>query len=136
MRNETESPIWLVDDGWLVWRQIGQEIELSYARVKMMPGAQVFGYFPPAVVKVEPRRDVSRTIQLSWPLRLDRLWNVEKEVNPSSGTYHVSVRVGYGTTPAPESSQAGEGVEAPVFRWQEEAVSKPVIMTVRAVDIE
>jgi hypothetical protein len=136
VRNDSDSPIWLVNDGWLVWRRIGQEIELSYSRAKMMTGSHVFGYFPPAVVKVEPGGDVSRTIHLSWPLALDRLWNAESEASLPPGVYRVSARVGYGARPAPEPPQAGEDVEAPVFRWQREAVSEPVTLTVRGGGIE
>jgi hypothetical protein len=128
--NESHEPIWLVVDDWLIWKQRDRQIELSYARGKMSPGSRVFGYFPPAVLKVEPGRRVTRTVMLRWPQPLDRLWNVAPTAAPAPGEYRVSVRVGYGTVPAPELATVGEGVEVPVLRWQHEAVSNPVEMVV------
>jgi hypothetical protein len=130
VRNETPAPIWLVDDGWLIWRQEGQEIELSYARGKMRPGARVFGYFSPSVTKLEAGERATRSIPLTWPQPLGRLWNAESEAAPQPGAYRVSVRIGYGVTPEPEAPVLGEGVEAPVLRWQQEAVSDAVPMVI------
>ena len=128
--NEAHVPIWLVDDDWLIWRQTATRIELSYIRGRLRPGAQVFGYFPPSVIKVEPGDHVSKVIQLSWPYTLDQLWNTERFAAPPPGEYQVSVRVGYGLTDEPDAPNAGEGVEASVLRWQREAVSQAVQMEV------
>jgi hypothetical protein len=130
VRNEGQTPVWLVEDGWLIWRQKGQEIELSYARGRMSPGAQVFGYFPPSVAKLDTGAHVTRTIHLTWPHSLDRLWNAESEAAPPPGHYHVSVRIGYGVTPAADAPDLRDGVEGPVLRWQREAVSDAVPMNV------
>jgi hypothetical protein len=130
VRNDMDSAIWLVNDGWLTWRQMGPEIELSYARGRMRTGAQVFGYFPPDTVKIPPGEQLTRTIHLKWPQALDRLWNTASEANPAPGKYRVSVRIGYGATPGPEPPRSGEGVEEPVLRWQQEAVSESAMMTV------
>jgi hypothetical protein len=119
-------PVWLVDDGFLTWRQRDGEIELSLARGRLQPGAQPFGYFNPAVVKLEPGERVRRRIELSWPQSLSRLWNESSLATPAPGRHPVSVRVGYGLSPSPALPQAGAPVEAPVLRWQQEAVSPAV----------
>jgi hypothetical protein len=118
-------PVWLVDDGFLVWRQNGEEIELSVAREPLQPGAHPFGYFNPAVVKLQPGERVRRLIELRWPLSLARLWNEAGVAAPAPGRHQVRVRVGYGLTPSPDPPNAGESVEAPVRRWQREAISPP-----------
>ncbi len=130
VRNDGEVPVWLVDDGWLVWHRDGSHIELSLARAAMRKGAEVFGYFPPAVVQLDPGQAVSRTVELSWPQRLDRLWNDESEAAPPPGEYEVSVRVGYGVTPEPEPAGLDQGVEAPVLEWQREALSPAATLEV------
>lgn len=130
VRNDSAVPVWLVDDGWLIWSQSGNRVELSLARGEMRKGSAVYGYFPPAVARVDPGKSVSRTIRLTWPLRLDRLWNTSPQAAPAPGTYEVSVRVGFGLSTAPDAPGVGESVEAPVLRWQHQAVSDPVAMTV------
>jgi hypothetical protein len=130
VRNDTDSPIWLVSDDWLIWHQSGVNIELSYARGKLRKGAQVFGYFPPAVVRIGPAQEVSQQMTLVWPQPLDQLWNSHSVAAPAPGTRQVAVRIGYGLAPEPESPQLGEGVEEPVLRWQKEAVSAPMPLTI------
>jgi hypothetical protein len=130
VRNKGDRPVWLVDDGWLTWRQKGKQIELSYAREKMQPGAEVFGYFSPTVAKIEPGNAVTRKVELSWPLSLDRLWNDEYQAKPNPGKYKVSIKVGYGLTPEPGPLAPEESVETPVFRWQTSIVSNFVPMVV------
>jgi hypothetical protein len=130
VRNDSQAPIWLVNDGWLIWQQTGPVIELSYARGKMRAGSQVLGYFPPAVLQVDSGRQVTKAVTLRWPQSLDRLWNQEVSAAPGRGEYQLSVRVGYGTVPAPDPPSVGEGVEAPVLRWQHEAVSEAAQMVV------
>ena len=125
VRNPEQTPIWLVVKESLVLRRDGQRIELSYARGKMQPGAQPFGYFDPEVVQVPPGGSVRRSVEIDWPVRLSDLWNAEREVALPPGEYEVSVRIGYGTTPKPPPPGLGESVEAPVLRWQKEAVSQP-----------
>jgi hypothetical protein len=128
--NESREPVWLVDDGWLIWRQTGDEIRLSYARGPMQPGSHVFGYFNPAVVQLAPAERTARVARLTWPQRLDQLWNARAEAAPEPGNYRVTVSVGYGETPEPHGPALGEGVEAPVLRWQRVATSEPVPMRV------
>ena len=130
VQNHSDAPIWLVDDGWLIWRQTGKEIELSYARGVMQPGTQVFGYFSPSVVKIDPGNRILHVVHLTWPQPLDRLWNAEPYATPTPGEYRVSVHVGYGVAPEPDLPSAGEGVESPIFRWQREASSESVSMQV------
>ena len=126
VRNAGGAVIWLVIDDSLMFRQVGRHIELSYARAKMQPGAQVFGYFDPEVVAIPPGGSVRRSVAISWPCRLSEIWNDQREATPPPGEYEVSVRVGVASTAAPKSPTVGEGVEAHVLRWQEEAVSPPV----------
>jgi hypothetical protein len=128
--NDTDSTIWVVDDGLLIWRQTGKELELSYARGKLQPGSHVFGYFPPSVVKVESGANISREVHLIWPQPLDPLWNSQRNANPPPGEYQISVRIGYGLTPEPDPPSGDDGVETPVFRWQKEAISQPVLIKV------
>ena len=54
VRNQRPTVIWLVIDESLVFRHVGRHIELSYARTKMQPGVQVFGYFDPKVLAIPP----------------------------------------------------------------------------------
>jgi hypothetical protein len=127
VRNGGDATLWLVDDDWLVWRAEGSRIELSYARAPLQPSVVPFGYFPPAVASLDPGAEIERVAELTWPQRLDGLWNAEDSADPPPGRYELSVRVGFGETPEPPPPQAvGEGVEAPVLGWQREAVSEPV----------
>jgi hypothetical protein len=130
VRNDSAAPVWLVDDGWLIWRRNGTRIELSFARGRMRPGAQVYGYFPPAVASLPPATHLARGVDLSWPLELDRLWNAERFAAPPPGDYQLTIRIGYGDTPAPDAPSVGEGVELSMLRWQREAVSGPTTITV------
>lgn len=130
VENHESTPIWLVNDGWLVWRQQGVDIELSYARGTLQPGVEVFGYFNPKVVKVQPQKSVMRHVELKWPLSLSRLWNTVSTASLQSGVYHVSILIGYGLTREPPKPALGESVEAPVLRWQREAKSPPVLMRI------
>jgi hypothetical protein len=132
VQNQTPAPIWLVNDNWLIWRQQGESIELCYARGHLRPGAQVFGYFPPAVVAIEPGDCVTRRVDLTWPQPLEGLWNGQLAAAPAPGTYLLCVRVGYGCSPKPSSPELEEGVEASVFRWQQEAVSDAKVFMVPA----
>jgi hypothetical protein len=133
--NDSAAPVWLVNDQWLIWHQAGQEIELGFQRGAMRPGSHVFGYFPPTVTKIEPGSSHRRAVELRWPQPLDLLWNNSERAAPPPGLYQVSVRVGYGLTPEPESPKLGESVEAPVLKWQCEAVSQPVPMEVPAYPV-
>jgi hypothetical protein len=131
VRNDGDATVWVVDDGWLVWRRQGRRIELGFQRVPMQPGAVPFGYFDPQVVALEPGAELTRAITLTWPQPLERMWNESAEAAPPAGEYEVAVRVGYGESPAPPPvTQVGESVEAPVLGWQREAVSAPVPLTV------
>lgn len=132
VRNGGHAPVWLVDDGFLAWRQEGRSIELGYARVPMQPGVEPFGYFSPQVAPLAAGAELTRTVSLTWPQRLDGTWNAGDAAAPPPGDYDVVVRVGYGETPVPGAPQVGEEVERPVLAWQREAVSAPVRLSVPA----
>jgi len=132
VKNNSSGPVWVVNDNWLIWSQAGKAIELSFKRGSMRKGSEVFGYFPPAVVRVDPGGSIRATIELAWPQRLDRLWNADSAAAPLPGDYDLRVRIGYGLTPEPEKPKHGEGVEDPVFRWQQEATSPASTMTIPA----
>jgi hypothetical protein len=128
--NNGDARVWLVDDGWLVWKRDGERVELSFGRGKMRAGSEPFGYFAPVTVALDPGDRVSREVELKWPHRLSRLWNEEEFASPPPGRYQATVRVGYGLSAEVEPPNLGEGVEATVFRWQKEASSPAVTMTV------
>ncbi len=131
VRNDGDRTVWVVDDGWLVWRREGIRIELGFQRVLLRPGIEPYGYFVPQVAPIEPGAELTRTVSLTWPQPLDRMWNEEREVSLSPGEYEVVVSVGYGESERPPPPQrVGEGVEAPVLAWQHEAISEPVALTV------
>ena len=126
--NHSAAPIWLVNDDWFVWKQKNSDVEVSFARGRMRKGTQVFGYFPPQTIEIPPGGRMERQFTLHWPQRLSRIWNAAEAAERPPGKFRLSVRVGYGFTPEPEPPKLGEGVEAPVLRWQREAVSPPVEM--------
>lgn len=124
--NRAIVPIWLVDDDWFVWSRKNSDVEISFARGRLQKGVQVFGYFPPTVVKIRPGRCRQKSFTLKWPQRLSRIWNSAATAERPPGKFLLSVRIGYGLTPEPEPPTSGEGVEEPVLRWQKEAMSPPV----------
>lgn len=126
VRNLGRVIVWLVIDENLVFRRDDSRIELSYARGKMQPGAQVFGYFDPKVVKIPPGGSLRQTVKIAWPCSLSDIWNAEREATPPPGEYEVSVRIGFASTAAPKPPKVDESVEAPVLRWQKETVSPSV----------
>lgn len=130
VQNRTHKSIWLVDDDWLIWQHSGQHIKLSYARGRMQPGAEVFGYFPPSVIEIQSDKQVTKLVQLEWPYSLDPLWNSERWAAPLPGEYQVSVQIGYGLTSEPYAPNLEEGVEFPVLRWQKQVISEAVLMSV------
>ena len=132
VRNVGAQPVWMVDDGWLIFRQDGDRIELSFARGRLQKGAQVFGYFAPAVVRLDPGEVADRRFTLTWPLVLDRVWNTDRIATPPPGEYRLSVCVGYGTTPRADDPQSGEDVDGGIQRWQRLALSAPVPVRIPA----
>src|SRR4030095_1390365 len=130
VRNLGRGVVWLVVDESLVLRHDDTHSELSYARGKMQPGVQVFGYFEPKVVKLPPGGSLRQSVEIPWPCSLSVIWNAEREATPPPGEYEVSVRVGFALTAAPQPPKVGEGVEAPVLRWQKETVSPPVRISI------
>lgn len=132
VRNAGGAAVWVVDDGWLVWRQEDRRLELGYARVPLQPGVEPFGYFSPQVAPLAHGAELTRTVTLNWPQRLDGMWNAVDSAAPTPGEYTVVVRIGFGETPEPAPPALGEGVEAPVLAWQREAVSEPVALAVPA----
>jgi len=125
-RNDGDAPVWLVNDDWLIWNQRGREIEVSFKRGAMQPGSHVFGYFPPAVARLQPGATITKKFAVRWPLTLDRLWNAAASAAPPPGRYTLSVSVGYGVVPEPGPPALGQEVEVPVLSWQRIAVSEPV----------
>src|SRR2546422_966596 len=123
VRNPGSAPVWLIVDEELVLSHAGVRIELSYARGKMRPGIQPFGYFDPNVVEIPAGKSSRQTVEVAWPCRLSGIWNPVREAALPPGEYEVSVRIGYASTPAPDAPELDEGVEAHVLRWQREAVS-------------
>jgi hypothetical protein len=132
VRNAGAQPVWLVDDGWLVFQQNGERIEVSFARARLQKGLQIFGYFAPAVVRLNAGEATDRCFTLTWPMLLDRMWNTDRIATPTPGPYQLSVRVGYGNTPQADEPNSGEDVDGGVQRWQRFAVSAPVPLTVPA----
>jgi hypothetical protein len=130
VRNDGPEPVWVVDDGFLVWRQGDHRIELSFARAPMQPGVEPFGYFSPQVVPLGPGEHLERTASLTWPQRLSGIWNEADEAAPAPGEYEVAIRVGYGESPEPGEPELGRSVEEPVLAWQREAVSAPARLVV------
>lgn len=128
--NSGKNPIWLVDDNWLVWRQKDNRIELSFARERMQPGVEAFGYFKPQVIKIESGNFVIKDIELDWPLTLDRIWNSRGYVTPEPGEFVVSIKVGYGLTRESDSLSEKGSVEEPILQWQSTAVSEGTMMVV------
>ena len=131
--NFTSSSIWLVDDGWRVWQRLGENIELSFARATMQPGASVYGYFNPEVVKIDAHQHVIRHIELNWPLQLSRLWNPVSTATLPAGVYNLSISIGYGLTPTPPEPAQDESVETPVLQWQIKVRSQPVRLQIDAM---
>jgi hypothetical protein len=109
VRNRSDAPVWVVDDGWVTWRRDGRAVELSYARVPMRPGVSPFGYFDPEVVELPPGGELERTVRLTWPQPLSRLWNAEAEADPPPGEYELTVRIGYGATAGARAGRRGAG---------------------------
>jgi len=128
--NNGPDPIWLVNDGWIIWSQSGGRIEISLARGTMNPASAVFGYFVPATVEIPSGSARAGSLALDWPLKLDRLWNREESVQPAPGQYDFVLRIGYGVTPFPDDPGLGESVESPVLRWQKEAEAVAVCVEV------
>src|SRR5260370_28070638 len=75
VRNARPAAVWLVNDGWFIWRQRGTDLEISTARGRMTRGSHPFGYFVPDVLELPSGQTLARSIDLQWPLRLDTLWN-------------------------------------------------------------
>ena len=130
VRNTGSAPVWLVDDGWLVWRQAENRIELSFARATMRPDAQPVGYFDPDVAEIPPGSALRRRASLQWPQKLSTLWNAEPYAAPAPGRHSLSVSVGYGLTPEPSELADDPDVEGDVLRWQRVVASTPVTAVV------
>ncbi len=126
VRNMQQTAVWLVVDESLVLKRENAHIELSYARGKMQPGVQVFGYFDPIVVNIPPGESLRQQVKVAWPCRLSDIWNEVREVVLPPGEYEVAVRIGFASTAKPKPPKVGEGVEGPVLRWQRTTVSPPV----------
>lgn len=128
--NTGADMLWLVDEGTLTLHEAPGRIELSYARSPLQPDALPFGYFPPRCVALAHGDCLQRSVHIDWPARLSTLWNPAREAAPAPGNYAVTVRVGYGETPAPDTPQATEDVQDPVLRWQRTVLSAPVTLTI------
>lgn len=115
--------IFLVADNWFTWAAHDSVVEISFARAKMQAGVNVFGYFLPSVIKVVPKQSIVKELHLSFPLKLDTIWNKEKQVVLKKGNYRLKLKVGYGL-----SEKIDEGnfltPEDQVMNWQKIAESK------------
>ncbi|MBS0465825.1 MAG: hypothetical protein JSS31_02285 [Proteobacteria bacterium] len=128
--NASGQTLWLVDEPALTLHEAPGRMELSHARAPLQPGSLPFGYFNPHCVPLAGGDCLRRHIDIHWPARLSTLWNAAREAAPRPGDYAVTVRVGYGETPAPDAPQAGEDVQDPVLRWQRQALSAPVTLAI------
>jgi len=128
--NAGGQTLWLVDEPALTLRQTPGRIELSYAREPLRPGALPYGYFNPRCTPLASGECLQRQVNIAWPARLSALWNPAREAAPAPGDYAVTVRLGYGKTPEPDAPQPGEDVQDPVLRWQHQALSTPVTLTI------
>mgnify|MGYP003585310988 FL=1 len=126
--NTGVATVWLVDQEHLTLHMAPGHIELSYARSPLRSGVQVFGYFAPQVTPLDAGTCVQREATVEWPCTLSTLWNASSLADPPPGRYTVTVRIGFGATPAPGASQVGDAVDAAVLRWQHAAVSGSVML--------
>jgi hypothetical protein len=122
VRNLASRRIWVVSDPWFVWQQKTDTVTISFARAPMVAGVEVFGYFDPDVVPLDPDASIDKRLEISWPLQLNTIWNREPSVWPAAGRYRVRVEIGFGFTPHPTGSD-GEDVEDAVLDWQHRALS-------------
>ena len=133
VNNNSSHLLWVVDDGWITWHQHGEHIRLSYKREKMKAAVQVFGYFPPQTVTLSPGQQIERETRLAWPLPLSRIWNDMDHASPVPGKYQLSIAVGYGEDASIHKAKAIDSisqVEEYILKWQKEAVSAEVTVTV------
>ena len=130
--NNSDQPIWLVDDDWFIWNSSGEITEISYARGKMVSGVEVFGYFDPKVKKIHPSETISRKQHFEWPVRLNGIWNQKEWASPPSGKVKVRLRVGFGYNPniPSQGTKDLKDIEESVLSWQEEATSEAFEMEI------
>lgn len=121
--NLYDRPIFLVSDDWFTWNYNNKLIELCFARTRMQEGVHVFGYFLPAVMKMSPQQTIERTILLSWPLKLNDIWNSQEYAQPEKGNNRIKIKIGYGLTEKAESRSASDP-EEDVLNWQLTAESR------------
>lgn len=134
VRNGGSRRVWLVADDWFTWRQQEQAIEISLKRERLQAGGQVFGYFVPEVVPVDPAGQADRRLELSWPQRLSPLWNDGEVAAPAPGRYELSLVIGFGRSPAPPDPGSAAEVEQVVLDWQQEARSAPATLEIPVYD--
>lgn len=115
--NHYNKNIFLVTDDWFTWNYDGNIIDISFARTGMADGVSVFGYFLPVLKKISPGEFLDRNINLKWPLRLNTIWNRQREVNPDSGNYKLVISAGFGFSEKIENKDA-LSPENSVLKWQ------------------
>lgn len=131
--NEMQNEIWIVDDGWIKWYQENKLIKLSLKREKMRKGVEVFGYFPPRLVKLLPRQHLEKIIKLGWPVSLSRIWNEKDKASPAPGHYRLNIIIGYGMNDSILSEEDFDSIqeyEEKISQWQKEATSNEVLIEI------
>jgi hypothetical protein len=131
--NTGDKPVWMVDDGWLTWQQQDKLITLSLKRERMQQDAEAFGYFAPKLAEIPPGGLVERSIELSWPVSLSRLWNKSDKAAPPPGEYELELLVGYGVNKSILKSKPVQSIreeENRIMKWQNMVYSNKVILTI------
>jgi hypothetical protein len=128
VQNASKKVLWLIVEESLTYRLVGRHLELSYARSKMQPGTQPFGYFDPQTTSILPGRIITKRFEIAWPLRLSNLWNADSYAAPLPGAYKFSLKLGVATEERPDSGDDDINVEDCVLLWQK-TVSSPEVET-------
>jgi hypothetical protein len=131
--NVGDEPVWMVDDGWFTWQQQDKLITLSLKRERMQQGAEAFGYFVPNLAAIAPGGLVERSIELSWPVSLSRLWNKSDSAAPAPGEYDLELLIGYGVSKNILKSKPVESIreeENRIMKWQHTAHSNKIKLTI------
>lgn len=122
VNNLYQQPIYLVTDPWFTYKYHHSLIEISFARTKMVEGAQVFGYFFPVLQAIDPDKSVEKEFLLEWPQKLNTIWNKQDFAKPDKGKNKIKIIVGYGLSEKIEESEE-LSAEENIQNWQKIAQS-------------